>query len=347
MITRWRRFLGAGVLAGWAGLFLVSCAAPEAVDDEPLPPAEPLPAVSYREAASRYNRHVSGLERLWSRSVVEVSWIEDDGDRRSEQGEGHFVFVPPRRVALSVGKLGKTILWAGSNDERYWLIDNQGDGVAYVGKHPTVEVVGPSGEAEMRGPLPFKPDDVPFLLGLRPLPLDEHQAEAPAEEATGQEAGQATAQATAQAEGQTTGRAVARADHRAYVVTPPGGRVRLHLEPERMLPIRVELYDAEGNLAARSELSEHERLDQVGTPVHTWPMLATEALLRPADPDRPGRVDPDQHLRLILSGLTADARKIKDQAFDFDTLLRVYEPAEVTPLDPPTQRVAPLPATRP
>ncbi|MFW6335652.1 MAG: hypothetical protein ACOC3G_00785 [Phycisphaeraceae bacterium] len=327
MIKRWRRFLCAGVLAGWAGLFLVSCATPEAVDDEPLPPAEPLPAMSYREAATRYNQHVSGLERLWSRSVVEVSWIEDDGDRRSEQGEGHFVFVPPRRVALSVGKLGKTILWAGSNDERYWLIDNQGDGIAYVGKHPTVEVVGPTGDTEMRGPLPFKPDDVPFLMGLRPLPLEEDHEEGATQAAAG--------------------RAVARADQRAYVVTPPRGRVRLHLEPERMLPIRVDLFDAAGNLAARSELSKHQRLDQVGTPVNTWPTLATEARLRPADPDRPDRVDPEQRLRLILSGLTADSRKIKDRAFDFDTLLRVYEPAEVTLLDPPTQRVAPLPATRP
>ena len=159
------------MLAALAGLLLVSCAAPDGVDDPP-PLAAPLPGVSYAEAARRYNQHVLGLKRLWARSVVEVSWIEDDGDRRSEQGEGHFVFVPPRRVALSVGKLGKIILWAGSNAERYWLIDNQGDGVAYVGKHPTVEVIGPTGGVEMRGPLPFKPDDVPYLLGLRPLPLD-------------------------------------------------------------------------------------------------------------------------------------------------------------------------------
>ena len=315
------------MLAGLAGLFLASCAAPDAVDDEPAAPAEPLPAMSYREAATGYNRHVAGLERLWARSVVEVRWVEDDGDRRSEQGEGHFVFVPPRRVALSVGKLGKIVLWAGSNDERYWLIDNQGDGIAYVGKHPRVEVVGPSGEAEMRGPLPFKPDDVPFLLGLRPLPLEEDDAEGSTEAATG--------------------KAVARADNRAYLVTPPGGRVRLHLEPERMLPIRVDLFDASGNLAARSELSKHQQMDQVGTPVAAWPTVATEALLRSAASDRPGHAASEQHLRLILSGLTADSRKIKDQAFDFDTLLRVYEPAEVTLLDPPTQRVAPLPATRP
>lgn len=321
-ISRWRGWQGwraVGVTGVLAASALASCAAPDAMEDKPVPPAEPLPVMSYREAATRYNRHVAGLERLWARSVVEVRWIEEDGDRRSEQGEGHFVFVPPQRVALSVGKLGKVILWAGSNDERYWLIDNQGDGVAYVGKHPSVEVVAPTGDGEMRGPLPFKPDDVPFLLGLRPLPVDEELAN------------------------RGDGRAVARTDNRAYVVTPPGGRVSLHLEPERMLPIRVDLFDAEGKLAARGELSEHERLDQVGTPVATWPTLATEATLRPADPDRPGRVDPEQRMRLILSGLTTDTRKIKDRAFDFDTLLRVYEPEEVTMLDPPTQRVAPLP----
>lgn len=328
-----------GLSLGFASLAVAPLAGCKTTEPPVVAPPrdEPLAPLTYRRAAERYNAHVADLDRLWSRSVVAVRWVTEDGKPRKEQGEGHFVFIPPRRVVLTVGKLGKVMLWAGSNDTRYWLIDNQGDGTAYVGRHRAAGAGDADGGARPPGPLPFKPDDIPFLLGLRPLPVPEADD---VRDVEADEADEANASGGPEPEG-PAGRCEIAPDNAAYLVTPPGGRVRLWLEPERLLPVRVELFEEGGDLAALGELTRHRRLEDAEGSAAL--LLPTDAWLYPANPDAPGRPDREQSLHLLLSDLSTGAGRFREGAFRFETLLRIYEPERVVRLDAPTRRVAPLP----
>lgn len=295
--------------------------------DDPVAGADAaavLPNVSYTLLASIYNDNLRHLDRLWARADVEARWVEPDGDDRFEKGNGVIVFVPPRRVALTLNKLGKTYLWAGSNDRRYWLIDNLGDGQAYVGLHVSPPDIAALDPAPPPGGLPFKPDDVPHLLGLKPLPLETHPTDSdPLHAAAGE---------------------VAVVDG-LYRLTPARVRLRVYLEPDRLRPVRVELFDDRGEITAVSRLTDHAAVEVPGLPEERWPVLARDAWLYPVRDD--GSLDANESMRLELGTTTTSPDRIRDRAFDLDTLLQVYEPEQVIDLDPPTRRVAPLPDSLP
>ena len=302
-------------------LLLTGCIGDPAARD-PAPPPRDLPRLSYAEIAQRYNRNLAPLDRLWSRSDLVVRWIEQDGDERAESGDGHFIYVPPRRVALTLGKLGKTVLWAGSNDDHYWLIDNLDDGVAYVGDHgpDAPDAIHAPARNAPPGPLPFRPNDVGFLLGLRPL-----DASPPAGR---------------------PGYAYVAPARNAYLIITPDRRVRLRLEPDRLLPVRVELFDPRGRVVAVSELSNHQPLDTPGLPDARRPRLATDAWLYAGETAASNRPDRRESMHLELSGLSAAAHRVRPGVFDLDTLLDRYDPARVERLDAPATRRL-VPATSP
>lgn len=135
----------------------------------PIKPAD----ITYAELAKQYNAAIEPITTLWSRADIDIEWIEvdEDGDRkyRSESGNGKFIM---RRgdestdTAMTVEKLGKIYLWAGSNPNNYYLFDRvDGDNKKlYVGQHAHL---GP----RQAFPLPIHPSMVPILLGLEPLPV--------------------------------------------------------------------------------------------------------------------------------------------------------------------------------
>ena len=114
------------------------------------------------------------MATLWSRADIDIEWVEvdQDGDRnyRSESGNGKFIM---RRgegdvdTAMTIEKLGKIYLWAGSNQTNYYLFDRvDGDNKKlYVGEHRAVGRSKPF-------PLPLHPSMVPTLLGLLGLAAD-------------------------------------------------------------------------------------------------------------------------------------------------------------------------------
>src|SRR5690606_20224884 len=120
----------------------------------------------------RYNANLQRLERVWSRATVELRWRED-GKRRLEQGEGHLILALPDRLAMSIGKLGGVSLWAGADKDHYWLFNllDANDKHVHVGMHALARV------GDQRGPLPFRPIDLPRLLGL--VTLDPNVAPKP------------------------------------------------------------------------------------------------------------------------------------------------------------------------
>lgn len=119
----------------------------------------------YRSVANKQNARAKRLERLWARAVVSITYTDDDGAERWEQGEGHFQVIQPSRMALSVGKLGEVFLWIGCDEERYWLIDPKETKRAYVGRHDMVT----REKIESLG-LPVPPRDLIALAGITPVP---------------------------------------------------------------------------------------------------------------------------------------------------------------------------------
>lgn len=113
-----------------------------------------------------YNDRVERLSVLWSRGIVAFRYRDADGNRRDDQGNANVQVVLPDRFAMRVHKIGETLLWIGSDEDRYWLIDLLSDpSRGYVGEHDLYTV-----EKGNRVGLPVPPRELPTLMGLRPLP---------------------------------------------------------------------------------------------------------------------------------------------------------------------------------
>ncbi len=182
------------------------------------------PTPGYAELVEKHNRNLEGLERLWARVELSMRWVEDDGDRRTEDAEGHLMTVPPDRVALSLGKLGSTLFWAGCDPKKYWLFDlSQSEHkVAFVGTHERSSV-----SSEILPGVAVRPLDLPRVLGLVRLDPTLTPAAPAVEWWRG-----------------------------GWVIEPPGTNARLLLEPQTARVRRVDLIDSLGRSVVSCELSE-------------------------------------------------------------------------------------------
>ena len=280
-----------------SGLVLIGCAGPQRADDPYMPErVDARDAVpDYDELVQRYNANLEHLDRLWSRSVAAMRWTDENDRRRYEQGEGHFIFMAPARIALTLGK-HRTLLWAGADDERYWMFDLRDQGVVNHGLHANL---GRPCSREL--PLPLQPRAVPHLLGLLPLAdsSEEPNGEAPTVERV-----------------------------RGYdVIEPPGTALRLMLHPDTALPARVDMLDRAGEPAVIALLEQHEHMEVEGVARMASPRIATRATVY--------AVGEDAELSLTLSGLTDGRRfdRIDDRVFDFEFLQQRHTPREIVDLD--------------
>lgn len=279
--------------------FLAGCETDRAVTPPPLVSVEQsaqAPVPSYAEVVRRYNQRVAGLGRLWASTDVKIRWIDEGGKYRSEEGGGNLVLVRPRRVALKVGKLGQTGLWAGSNEERYFLFDAYERDTVWVGRH---ENAGKPCSEPL--PLPVPPEAVGWLWGVMTLPM--------------------------------AGRVERLADG-YLLVEPAGANVRMLLHPGTLLPVRVDLTDARGYSVLTCRLSEYGPVELTGVPEGRWPMVARVVDCYPLS-DGGGEGGGASRLTMALSNMSDGVKgnKINDRAFDFDTLLRVLKPKTVVDLD--------------
>jgi hypothetical protein len=243
----------------------------------------------------KYNANLAGLDRLWARSVVEIQWRTADKKERFEQGDGNVVMVLPSKLALSVGKLGNTLLWAGGDTERYWLFDLKGDGLAYVGAHRNVSK--PRTDDAPTLPLPVQPADLIRLLGVMPLPDKSVDESAMVLE------------------------------HDEYLVFMPDGRTKVYVDSSTALPRKIELLDGNGTPVVASFLTEPIRVELAGKPPGAWPTINSRVVITVAS--RPGRMT--LHLSDVSDG--REEERIQDRVFDFEKLKALLKPAVVTDLD--------------
>ncbi len=265
---------------------------PDALD----PPAE---VPSYNELVERYNANVAELDQVWATAVVQARWLDERGRRQFEQGSGHFIYQRPHRVALTVGQLGQTALWAGANEHHYWLL-NVREREGTLGRHanvgrPCSESLG----------LPVNPRMVPHLMGLLPLPHAAAADDAPRVEL----------------------------ERGHYVIDPPGTGLRLWLHPRSARPTRIEMLDVAGEAGLVARLYSYERVRMDRLDRDQRPRIATHVNFYVMHDD----VDADNPDLIVELDVVTDGRgrrgEVRDEAFDLDLLLRVHRLDSVRDLD--------------
>lgn len=262
--------------------------------------SEPPP--SYEEVAERYNRRADLLSTLWGSTAVRLEYRDEEGRIRREQGEGVLQLIRPARFALDVGKVGETLLWLGCDEQRYWMFELHEADRAQVGRHENLGRAcnRPSG-------LPAHPLDMVELLGVTPMPTSWPTASA----------------------GQPIGETKWSSDATLLIVDMPARRSykRLYLDPDSLLPQRVELYSyPDRGLLLYATLSEYERVrirEGVGRP-----QMAGRIIMR-----RPGE---ETKITLDIGSMTDGSfrsDRLIPEAFDFEALLAAFNPKDVVVLD--------------
>lgn len=216
--------------------------------DAMLPPAlEPFsPPLTAEELVERYNANLTVIDRLWARTEIALRFLDEQGEPRFERGEGKLIFVRPGNVALTLGKLNQTVLWAGSNEQRYWLFDLLGERLAYVGLHDHVEQVD-----TQKLPLPIYPDEVPYLLGLEPI-----------------------------------GEAVVIGEELGYVLLQPvGTNLRIMVNPRSGRPARIDVVGSNDRSVLISRLYDYQPMKIDGMDQADWPKIAARATFFAPDAD--------------------------------------------------------------
>ncbi len=262
------------------------------------PPVQKLP--TYADLIARYNQNLAGVDRLWSRAVVEIEWHDDDG-RHFEQGEGNLIALLPDRLALSVGKLGNAILWAGCDANQYWYFDLREGPTLYVGTHDAATGRA-AATAQVASPMPIRPSDLVLLLGLSTLNPNALPPEPRVELYNGH-----------------------------FLIEPPDRPVRILIDPATSRPVRIDLLDPTGRSAVIATLSRPERMTVQGRHPGAYPTIPTRYEI--------SLVDGDGRITLFLAD-ASDGRagaRIKDGVFDLTRLQEIFKPARFVPLDEPAQ----------
>jgi len=276
----------------------------ESTPTDAPPDAPPRPALSYAQLHAGHAARIAPIDQFWSRSVMEIRWTDEDGDRHFEQGDGPLIVRPPNELALAIGKLGNTRFWLGGNAERYWLFDLAGDErIAYVGKQSQV-----THAARQVLPLPIRPDQLIGLLDITPLPSPDAVADDVLITRDGD-------------------------DH--VILLPPEERLaglmrKLRID-DRHRVTQIELMDRRGRMILTADLSRFARMDIEGMPSGGEPYVAQRIHITI------GAGEDATAITLFARSATQGKNKVKDQQFDFDTLVKALKIDRVIDVDQPTQ----------
>jgi|GEM_PF-1013251 len=264
-------------------------------------------APSYDEVAQRWNTRTNDLSRIWARAVVQIRYVDADGKRHNEQGEGHLQLVQPSDFALSIGKLGEVLLWLGSDASRYWLIEPGDASHASVGAHATLGMA-----CHKSLGLPAHPLDMLDLMGVTALPT----------------------LAGAQAAGREAPWVTLTRDAQLLVVEAPArfGRRRMFLDPVTLLPRRIQLFPSvqvsPGDAPAISADLTNPAPVKLRTRGGFFPRVASRIEI-----DHPAS---DTHIVLHLTDLSDgrdQAGRLSPRVFDFNSLTSAFAVSDIEQLD--------------
>ncbi|HYE03031.1 MAG TPA: hypothetical protein VD963_07325 [Phycisphaerales bacterium] len=189
------------------------------------PPVARGPAPEYATVAARYNERLPLLSKVFSPVVMQVTYLDEEGQRHHEQGEGVLQVVVPDHLALSLSKAGKRVFWLGGDGQRYWWIDLLEENTATVWSASTA-----ARESAQAG-LGLHPREIVRLLGIVTLP-DEGRTQ-----------------------WSSDGRLLGLSSR-----TEAGGLQRVWADPDSLEPRKIELYGPDGRLTVVADLEGYQHL---------------------------------------------------------------------------------------
>jgi hypothetical protein len=218
------------------------------------PVSPPRDTIAAGDLIARHNARVAQLGRVWARTSVQVTARDERGSRLREQAEGHLQIEGADRFALSLGKLGKTQLYLGSNEQVYWWIDmvDPDQKIAIFGRHANVN----RDKAALLG-VPVYPTDLVHLLGMTPIDSADVRGD------------------VKQADGLVGLEAVLR-----------DGVRTIWFDLRSMEPARIELHDDVGRVVLSAELSRYDYVTVVGDATSKPRLPGTARVVLVADETR-------------------------------------------------------------
>lgn len=196
-------------------------------------PTKPLAVV-----VDRVNRNNQQLPTLWGRFRFTADVVQDGKSRRLD-GDGNLLYANPSNLAMKLTHpAAGTVLEMGVNPEQYWVIDPRED-TMWWGRTPN------AGKPCARA-VPIRPDLIAAVLAVGAVETDLARLPAP----------------------------VMRFDYErdAYVVvwvapeyeTPPARYVaqrEVWYDRATLRPTQVRLYDVDGRVLVKADLSNHAKVD--------------------------------------------------------------------------------------
>ena len=256
----------------------------------------PDPPPTYAAIAKAHNERVAQLQQLYAVGTIEFRWKDDKGSH-FENGHAELWLLLPRRTALRIDKVGEVLLWLGSDDERYWFFDLLSkESLLKVGRHD--EAVA---DVQATTALGMRPLVMLDLLALTPLSVEEAVSAVSLD-----------------------------VERNAWVVqvhsdnAADSGR-RLYFDRTTMLPLRVELLDAAGQVQTSSSLRRYQSVTQEGMSPAAFPKFATLIdIFASTDDAANGSV------KLALDEATGvvDDQPL-DRVFNLERLMSALKPARV------------------
>lgn len=255
----------------------------------------PVPLPDPHEIVTVWNQRAERMDRLWGRVAVTFRFTDENGERRFEQGEGHFQRRDGSDLALSVGKLSEIMLWIGADESRYWLIERLDGNRVWFGEHEAY-----TRTKGQRLGLPVAPHELLMLMGIAPFPEDAEIA-------------------------------IARDPSGDLIltvgVTPeseaPQGFWRVTMDPVSRLPINIALLDRQGSPILLAEhmmvtptivrYQQSSAFDNIAQAIR---------IIYPRD---------DASIAINFSDEISDSRRsgrLQDPAFDLDTLIDLLGPMD-------------------
>lgn len=281
-----------------AAMVLSGCASTSKQPETGSRITRPGPAPTLDSIAKAQNARVDGLTSLWARHTLRVSGELADAKLEKEEAEGHFQLILPRKVAVTVTKVGETYFYLGSNDELYWWLDLTEAKQGYFGRHALAT--------------PTTVDR--FGIPVHPLDLIELMAITPIDQTLLAKSGVVSPPRWS-SDGQLVW----------YDMPARNATKRVLVDPKSLLPLFVELLDGSGKVIVRAELSGYLDIPSRSKPT-----------ARPRIPTRIAIEVPRSDLKILINLYDPETRTPKAVAFDFAHLAqRAYPVNRLIDLDKP------------
>jgi hypothetical protein len=243
----------ASARAGWAALALLAllggCAPVDRVREETR--AHWGPTYTLQELVSRVNQRNAALPTLYARHYIEASIYNPDRDRFSFlNAEGDVFVLQPRDLLLRGRKdVFGEVFQIGSTRERYWMSVFEGDDTMWWGWYRNIG-------RPCAGAMPIRPDAMGEVLGVGQIQTDLKVDPIPTMRFNN--------------------------DLAMYMVTWAAEapthwytEKEIWYAHETLLPVKVLLFDRNGRIVLRADLSQHQPVDVAGTDADQRPMVAT------------------------------------------------------------------------